>query len=149
MAHIVTIPFVPETLLTTLSHKHAEAGGIASFTGYVRADLGAVSKLVLEHYEGFTLGVLNEIEATAKARFDLLETVVVHRVGEMEVGEAIVVVIAIALHRKPAIQAIDYMMDRLKTDAPFWKKEIGPQGVKWIEPRAQDYVARQDWDPDL
>lgn len=105
-----------------------------------------MSRLELEHYDGFTLGVLNEIEAIAKARFDLIETLVIHRVGEMDIGEAIVLVIAIALHRKPAIQAIDYMMDRLKTDAPFWKKEIGPQSAKWIEPRAQDYAARQGWD---
>ncbi len=135
-------------MLEKLSGKHGEAGGIASFTGYVRADAGSVSKLVLEHYDGFTQVVLDEIEASAKSAFDLIETLVVHRVGAIEIGEAIVMVIAIAPHRKPAIQAIDYMMDRLKTDAPFWKKEIGPQGETWIEPRAQDYAARKDWDTD-
>jgi molybdopterin synthase catalytic subunit len=149
LAQIVTIPFEPEALLATLVSTHSEAGGVASFTGYIRAGAGVVTKLVLEHYDGFTLGVLDELEASAKSRFDLIETLVVHRVGDMNVGEAIVMVIAVAQHRKPAIQAIDYMMDALKTDAPFWKKEIGPQGTTWIEPRAQDYAARQNWDTDL
>jgi molybdopterin synthase catalytic subunit len=149
LAQIIPIPFEPEALLTTFASKHSEAGGVASFIGYVREGAGAVTQLVLEHYDGFTLGVLDELEASAKTRFNLIETLVVHRVGDLNVGEAIVMVIAVAQHRKPAIQAIDYMMDALKTDAPFWKKEIGPQGATWIEPRAQDYAARQNWDTDL
>jgi molybdopterin synthase catalytic subunit len=146
MAEITATPIETDLLLANFSAAYSQAGGIASFIGYVRGQAGSVTGLVLEQYQGFTGGVLDQIEASAKVRFDLLETLVIHRVGQMGPGEAIVIVAAVALHRKPAIQAIDYMMDCLKTDAPFWKKELGAQGEIWVEPRQDDYAARQDWD---
>lgn len=121
------------------------AGAIASFVGLVRG--GEVKQLVLEHYPGFTESEIARIEADARARFDLIDTRIVHRYGAMEPGEAIVLVAASSRHRRAALQAVDFLMDYLKTDAPFWKQEIRTDGsVHWIEPRGDDRTARAAWE---
>ena len=84
-------------------------------------------------------------DAEARARFALIDTLVIHRCGMVRPGEPIVLVAVLAAHRKPALQAVDFLMDYLKTGAPFWKRETGPDGERWIEPRADDYQAREQW----
>jgi molybdopterin synthase catalytic subunit len=123
---------------------HSEAGASASFVGLVRG--GAVNALILDHYPGFTEQEIGRIEADARARFDVLDTLIIHRHGAMQPGEAIVLVAALSKHRKEALGAVDYLMDRLKTEAPFWKREVRTDGEHWIEPRADDYDARAAWE---
>jgi molybdopterin synthase catalytic subunit len=146
MAKILRTPFDPERCVAAFTISQLDLGGVASFVGYVRSDNERVLCLNLEHYEGFTDIVLGEIETLAQERFGLNATLIIHRVGLLKPKEPIVLVAAAAAHRKPAIEAVDYMMDRLKTDAPFWKKEISATGEQWIEPRPQDYLSRANWD---
>jgi molybdopterin synthase catalytic subunit len=137
-------PFDPNAELSRL--QDARAGALASFVGYVRGEAGAVGALVLDHYPGFTEKEIARIEAAARARFALFDVLIIHRFGRLAPGEAIVLAAALAAHRKPALEAVDFIMDCLKTDAPFWKREAGAGGERWIEPRAQDRAARAQWD---
>lgn len=140
--------FDPHVETAAFQAGRAEAGALASFVGSVRdsAHGGDVEALELEHYPGFTEAQIAEIDAAARARFDVIDTLVIHRYGRMAAGEAIVLVAAISKHRREALQAVDYLMDRLKTEAPFWKKEVRPDGAEWIEPRSDDRDARDRWD---
>ena len=124
------------------------AGALASFIGTVRsnADDRDVVSLELEHYPGFTERRIAEIEADARTRFDVIDMLIIHRYGPMRPGEAIVLVAALSAHRREALQAVDYLMDRLKTEAPFWKREVRPDGAEWIEPRRRDLEDRARWD---
>jgi molybdopterin synthase catalytic subunit len=149
MALLLTDTFDPEAMLSAFREGQTRAGALASFTGLVRANDQAVTHLQLDYYPQFTLNTMLAIEADAKARFDVADTLVIHRAGILAVGDPIVLVAALSTHRKPAIACIDYLMDRLKTEAAFWKQEIGPsQQRTWIEPRAQDYESRQAWESD-
>lgn len=121
------------------------AGATASFVGLVRGGDEIVA-LELEHYPGFTEAEIARIEAAARERFDLIDTRIVHRYGAMKPDEAIVLVAASSKHRRDALQAVDFLMDYLKTDAPFWKREIRADGATWIEPRADDRDARAAWE---
>jgi len=123
----------------------SNAGAVASFVGLVRGGDGIVA-LELEHYPGFTEAEIARIETMARDRFDLIDTRIVHRYGALKLGEAIVLVAASSKHRRDALQAVDFLMDYLKTEAPFWKREIRADGAKWIEPRADDRVARAAWE---
>lgn len=122
------------------------AGAMASFVGYVRGENGAVDALILDHYPGFTEREIGRIEALARDRFGFIDALVVHRYGAMRPGEPIVLVAVLAAHRKAALQAVGFIMDHLKTDAPFWKREAHADGLRWIEPRADDRAARAQWD---
>jgi len=124
----------------------AGAGAMASFVGYVRGEAGAVTSLVLDHYPGFTEREIGRIETQARSRFSLIDALIIHRHGAMAPGEPIVLAAALAAHRKPALAAVDFIMDHLKTDAPFWKREIGANAETWIEPRAEDRAARALWE---
>jgi molybdopterin synthase catalytic subunit len=146
MAQLVLSPFDADAALKSFLAARTDVGALASFVGLVRG--GAVTMLTLEHYPGFTERSLNEIEADARTRFAVLDTLVIHRAGAIAPGEAIVLAAAISAHRKEALAAVDYLMDRLKTEAPFWKRETGIDGEKWIEPRAEDYAARNAWERD-
>lgn len=121
------------------------AGALASFVGWVRGD-GGVQSLELEHYPGFTEAEIARLEAEARAKFEVIDTLVIHRIGLMRVGEPIVLAAALGRHRKETLAAVDFLMDHLKTDAPFWKREIGPEGARWVEPTARDRAARAAWD---
>lgn len=120
------------------------AGAVASFTGLVRAD-GGVGVLELEHYPGMTEAALTALAEGATARWKLLAASVVHRVGPMHPGERIVFVGAAALHRSAALQACAYLIDRLKTDAPFWKRETRGGEAHWVEARGADEAAAERW----
>ncbi len=119
-------------------------GAVATFTGLVRADDG-VGTLELEHYPGATETALHRLAEEAIARWSLSEATVVHRVGLMRPGERIVFVAAAAAHRGAALEACAYLIDRLKTDAPFWKREVRGGDAVWVEPRATDDAAAARW----
>ena len=119
-------------------------GAVASFTGLVRGDDG-VATLELEHYPGATEAALERLAATARARWSLTAATIVHRVGAMRPGERIVFVGTCAPHRGAALEACAYLIDRLKTDAPFWKRETVNGAARWVEARDSDDVAAARW----
>lgn len=147
MIRVQAEQFDPHAEAAAFQRGRDEAGACAVFVGSVRASAhgGAVEALELEHYPGFTERQIEAIDADARARFDLIDTLVIHRHGRMAPGEAIVLVVALSKHRRDALQAVDYLMDRLKTEAPFWKKEHRSEGAEWIEPRAQDRDDHARW----
>jgi molybdopterin synthase catalytic subunit len=140
-------PFDAAALLADFSGRAAGAGAIASFTGLVRSenDGAAVSGLELDHHPRLTEQAIAGIEADAVARFGLTGLFIVHRHGALLPGEAIVFVAAAAPHRRAAFDAVDYVMDRLKTEAPFWKREQRGDGAHWLEARDSDRKARARW----
>lgn len=136
----------PAALLRDFSRGLDDAGAIATFVGLVRKDGdNAVEALMLDYAPGLTEAAIAGAAAKARDRWPLLKLLVVHRVGRIAVGEAVVFVATASAHRRAAFEACDFLMDFLKTDAPFWKKQIGRSGDKWIEPRAGDYSDRARW----
>ena len=148
MIRVQAIPFDPALELAALAQRAPGAGAIASFVGLVRPTAGntTVSKLELEQYGEFTRLTIETIAADGRTRFALLDLTIVHRFGPLDPGDPIVFVAAAAEHRRAAFDAVDYLMDRLKTEAPFWKRELGPAGSRWIEPTAADRSARKRWE---
>ena len=139
-------PFEAGALLTGFCADRAETGAVVSFTGLARAAAGAVTTLELEAYPGFTDVEIARIAEAARGRFDLQDVLVVHRTGRIAPGEAIVFVATAARHRREAFEAADHLMDYLKSRAPFWKREHGPEGARWIEPTARDLADAARWD---
>ena len=137
--------FDPGALLSHFSRGRTETGAIASFTGIARAEQGATNILELEAYPGFTEAEIGKIADEAKRRWALHDLMILHRVGRIGPGEPIVFVATAASHRRAAFEACDFLMDYLKSRAPFWKKEHGPDGERWIEPTAQDHADRERW----
>ena len=130
-----------------LRQGNATIGAIASFVGLVRDinDGSGVSTLTLEHYPSMTLKALVGIVDQAKARWNVIDATVIHRVGELKPADQIVLVVVASGHRGDAFQACEFIMDFLKTRAPFWKKEASPQGERWVEARESDEVASSRW----
>ena len=128
----------------------AGSGGIATFSGHVRADAdpggGGVTSLELEHYPGATEAALTRLAERAAERWSLGAASIVHRIGPMAPGERIVLVIAAAPHRGAALEACAYLIDRLKTDAPFWKRETRGDDARWVEARGTDDAAAARWE---
>lgn len=122
-------------------------GAVVAFVGLARdsSRAGPVTGLYLDHYAGFTERSLQVIATDAGARFAVSDIRVIHRCGEVVPGESIVFVAVAAPHRRSAFEAADYLMDRLKTEAAFWKREDGPDGSRWIEPTDQDRADRGRW----
>jgi molybdopterin synthase catalytic subunit len=122
-------------------------GAVASFVGVARDrnDGSAVATLTLEHYPGMTERALQKICADAAQRWDVIDIFVVHRVGELRPLDQIVLVIVTSAHRGEAFACCEFVMDYLKTEAPFWKKEATPQGARWVEARDSDDAARERW----
>jgi molybdopterin synthase catalytic subunit len=145
---VVTKPFDPQAEAAAFCTGRKDVGAVANFVGLCRdaTEGKGVLSLYLDHYPGFTDKEIARIEAEARSRFDLLDTRIVHRAGAIAPGEPIVLVLAAATHRTPALEAVAFMMDHLKTDAPFWKREEGPDGARWIEPRHSDHRARGSWE---
>lgn len=126
-------------------------GAVASFTGVTRdktIDGASVDLLHLDHHPRMTLVSLEAIAAAARTRFPVDRLRIIHRCGDVSAGEPIVFVAAASAHRRAALEAVDYMMDRLKTDAVFWKREDRSEGSAWIEPTAADREARARWGAD-
>lgn len=139
-------PFDPGALLSGFCAGRSEVGAVATFTGIARAEAGRTEVLELEAYPGFTEAEIGRIAETAGERFGVEDLLIVHRVGQIAPGEPIVFVAAAARHRRAAFEACDYLMDYLKSRAPFWKKEVGPGGARWVEPRPEDHADVARWD---
>jgi len=122
-------------------------GAVVAFIGTVRDqdDDAAISGLTLEHYPGMTESALQQIVDDAKARFDIRDVLVIHRVGALTPGDQIVLVVVTGAHRGMAFDACEFVMDYLKTRAPFWKKERREDGERWVEARASDDEAAARW----
>ena len=122
-------------------------GAIASFIGLVRDvnEGDSVAAMMLEHYPGMTEKALEDIVAQAKARWDIIDALVIHRVGELKPLDQIVLVVVTGAHRGAAFDACEFIMDYLKTQAPFWKKEQTAQGARWVEARTSDDQAAERW----
>jgi molybdopterin synthase catalytic subunit len=146
MIEIAEEIFDPGALLSAFCRGRTDAGAVASFTGVARAEAGATTLLELEAYPGFTESEIGKIAATARERFGLIDLLIRHRVGKIAPGEPIVFVATAAAHRREAFEACDFLMDYLKSRAPFWKKEHGPGGARWVEPRAEDHADVARWD---
>ena len=123
-----------------------DVGAIASFVGLVR-DLpqNRLQHMTLEHYPGMTEKSLAKIIDTAQQRWQILDCAIIHRVGDLRPADQIVLVSILSAHRKDAFAACEFIMDYLKTDAPFWKKETGEQGSHWVEAKHSDSKARDKW----
>ena len=146
MVRLSAEAFEPGALLTSFCQGRSDVGGVVSFTGLVRADQGEGTVLELEAYPGFTEAAIGKIAETARSRFELDDLLITHRIGRIGPGEPIVFVATAASHRRAAFEACDFLMDYLKSRAPFWKKEHGPDGARWIEPRPEDHADVARWD---
>ena len=133
--------------LDALTKGRRDVGGLASFVGLVRDanDGHAIRGMTLEHYPGMTEKALEDICAQADGRWDLIDIVVIHRVGKLVPGDRIVLVGVASAHRGEAFAACEFIMDYLKTRAPFWKREDTPEGPRWVEARASDDSAAERW----
>ncbi len=139
-------PFDAAAEAAALSAGRTDIGALASFVGVCRAD-GGLSAMVIEHYPGMTERALAGIAAEAERRWPLLGVTVMHRHGRILPGEGIVLVLCAAAHRQAAFEACAFLMDWLKTQAPFWKREEFAEGTaRWVEARAEDDAAASSWD---
>ena len=146
MIIISDAPFDPGALLTQFQANHPEAGAAVTFTGVVRSNPGRpISALILECYPDLAHNEISAIRESAIARFHLIDAAILHRYGRLVPGEPIMQVMTLAAHRKAAFDGAQYLMDYLKTDAPFWKQEETAQGTEWVEAKAADDVARERW----
>lgn len=138
--------FDPAQELAGFSRSAVGAGAIVSFTGIVR-DLpgGGLQRLELEHYPGMTERAIVAMVAEARERWHLSDALVLHRFGTFSVGEPIMLLATAAAHRGDAFRAAEFLMDSLKSRAPFWKREVSAQGAHWVQPRAADEDALRRW----
>ena len=134
-------------LLNQLRLANPSAGALVSFVGQVRDinDGDLVNTLILEHYPGMTESALSAIETQASARWALIDSLIIHRVGTLKPLEQIVLVAVLSAHRTEAFKACEFIMDYLKTQAPFWKKEITPTGERWLDAKLSDDAAVLRW----
>ncbi|HEX8936767.1 MAG TPA: molybdenum cofactor biosynthesis protein MoaE [Sphingomicrobium sp.] len=138
----------PDHELAALLDQAKDEGAVVNFVGVARPTSKSgdpVDQLVLDHHPRLTVQSLQDIAVSAAERFDVSHVRVVHRCGKVASGEPIVFAGAASAHRRAAFDAADYLMDRLKTDAIFWKREVGEAGSQWIEPTEGDYADRDRW----
>jgi molybdopterin synthase catalytic subunit len=133
--------------IASLRKGDAQVGAVAAFVGVVRDmnDGSAVADMELEHYPGMTEKAITEIIDQAKSRWNIFDVLVVHRVGHLKPLDQIVLVVVTSAHRGDAFAACEFVMDYLKTQAPFWKKEQTPEGARWVESRTSDDIAAERW----
>ena len=140
---VQTAPF---DLAAELRGFGAGAGAVVTFSGLVRDDTGGMAALEIEHYPGMTERAMEDYGAKAASRFGLLDWLIVHRHGRLAVGEPIMMVATAARHRAPAFQGAEYLMDWLKSRAPFWKREIGTDGTaRWVQAKDSDEDSLRRW----
>ncbi len=144
---VQTDDFDLSTEVAATRSSNPKIGAIASFIGLVRDvnDGKGVSTLNLEHYPGMTEKALAKIVDDARARWNVIDCTVIHRVGELKPTDQIVLVIVASGHRGDAFDACEFIMDYLKTEAPFWKKELTPEGARWVDSRESDSSAALRW----
>lgn len=131
--------------VSALQNSHTDVGAIVTFTGTVRDLTGDLETLELEHYPGMTEAELTRISEEAAARWPIKAGRVIHRYGRLSPGDNIVLVITLSAHRAAAFEAAQFLMDYLKTSAPFWKKETTKKGTKWVDAADKDDVAAKRW----
>lgn len=141
---VQTAPFDLMAEVTALTSGRHDIGAMVTFTGHVRAD-DALTTLTLEHYPGMTEAEIGRQVDLARERWPLLGATVVHRTGTLEPGEAIVLVVTAASHRQAAFEAAEFLMDYLKTRAPFWKEERRGSETRWVESRDSDAARAARW----
>lgn len=149
VARLETGTLDPAFELTQLLESSQTDGAVVSFVGVARPktrDGSAVEQLILDHHPSLTLKSLERIAASAANRFDVNQVRVSHRCGELAPGDPIVFVGIASEHRREAFEAADFLMDRLKTEAVFWKREQDASGTRWIEPTETDYADRERWE---
>jgi molybdopterin synthase catalytic subunit len=140
--------FDPGREIESVTAGNTAVGGVASFIGLVRdmADGDDIGAMTLEHYPGMTEKMLTEIEAEANRRWSLQGSLIVHRYGRLEPGDRIVLVVTASAHRAAALEACHFLIDWLKTKAPFWKlEETGDGEGKWVDARSSDDAAADRW----
>lgn len=148
VAHLEAEALDPQLELAELTERARGDGAIVSFIGIARPEStegDAVDALVLDHHPTLTRQSLEDIAVACAERFDVSHVRVVHRCGTIPAGEPIVFAGASSIHRRAAFDAADYLMDRLKTEAVFWKREVGDGEAKWIEPTEADFADRDRW----
>ena len=131
--------------LNTFSASAAGAGAVVSFTGLVRDSDGSLKAMEIEHYPGMTEAAIADIAAQAQTRWSLTDVLVIHRYGQLEPGAQIMMVATASRHRIAAFEAAEFLMDYLKSRAPFWKKEIGRDGATWVAAKDEDEAALGRW----
>lgn len=138
-------PFDPGNELNAFAIGDAEMGAIVTFTGVVRDVDNNLKHMMIEHYPGMTQSAIEEMEAEAVNRWNLGDSLIVHRFGALESGANIMMVATAARHRADAFSAAEFLMDYLKSRAPFWKKEITENGANWVDAREVDEEALKRW----
>ena len=133
-----------------LTEGNAKVGGLACFVGLVRDVAGDenISSMTLEHYPGMTERQLEQLEAEARQRWPLQEVLIIHRYGKLEPGDRIVLVVTASSHREASLESCQFLIDWLKTKAPFWKLEETESGQKWVSARTEDDEAAERWEKD-
>ena len=131
--------------LNAFSAMVAGAGAVVSFTGIVRDSDGTLQAMEIEHYPAMTQAAIADIAAQAQTRWDLADVLVIHRYGRLEPGAQIMMVATASRHRVAAFEAAEFLMDYLKSRAPFWKKEIGRDGSTWVAAKDEDESALTRW----
>jgi molybdopterin synthase catalytic subunit len=144
---IQTEDFDLSTEIAQLRATNPQVGAVVSFVGTVRDmnDGSSIAEMELEHYPGMTEKALEEIVTQAKSRWNIFDALVIHRVGPLKPLDQIVLVTVTSAHRGEAFAACEFIMDYLKTQAPFWKKEKTPQGARWVDARSTDDAALEKW----
>lgn len=147
MISIITSPLDPGPAIQALESDTPRVGAVCTFTGLARdyGDSEGVNRLYLEHYPGMTESAIQSTVDEAFQRWSLMGAQVIHRVGEMRPGDRIVFVGVSSSHRRDAFEACQFIMDYLKTSAPFWKKEITEEGEHWVEQKESDREASRRW----
>jgi molybdopterin synthase catalytic subunit len=131
--------------MTAFQSAVTRSGAVVSFTGVVRDDTGSLDYMFIEHYPGMTQAALRNFADQATEKFELEKALVIHRHGRLQPGEAIMMVATAARHRKDAFAGADYLMDYLKSRAPFWKKEVSKGSATWVASKDQDEAALAAW----
>jgi molybdopterin synthase catalytic subunit len=147
MIKVQSTKFDVSVELAAMRAGRTDIGGTAIFVGSVRdlSEGAQVSAMTLEHYPGMTEKALQDIETEARTRWPIDDALIIHRYGTLEAGEDIVLVITCSAHREAAFQACEFLMDWLKTKAPFWKLEAGVDGARWVEAKVTDDAATARW----
>lgn len=138
-------PFDSGAELNAFAQGRTDVGAVVSFTGVVRDTNGTLQEMLIEHYPGMTEAAIAKIADEAAVRWDLVDVLVIHRYGPLAVGTPIMMVATASAHRAAAFEAADFLMDYLKSRAPFWKKEITSDGATWVAAKDEDEDALKRW----
>ena len=139
-------PFDQAAEIAAFGQDHDNVGAVVTFTGIVRnSDAGDLTCMQIEHYPGMTEKALTQIAEQAQSRWELNDVLVIHRHGELRPGDQIMMVATAARHRRAAFEAADFLMDYLKSRAPFWKREMTSEGAEWVAAKDEDEDALGRW----